>query len=219
MNSKYLVLACLFILFFLSSCGTTSKYGNRYDKYSRNRGKQNEKEYAVRNTKSKDKKEEAKATPHIKEDKYKVYKSNKADALGQKRENMIEYAQSYLGIPYKYAGKNPKEGFDCSGFASFVFTQNGFPIAGPSHELAMMGVFKERAQLKAGDLIFFGHDQKITHVGLVISNDSNTKFIHSSTSAGIKIDLLSGNDYWESRYLFGRDLLTTFFKEQNEDKL
>lgn len=219
MNSKYLVLIFLLLTLILSSCGTTSKYGNRYDKYSRNRGKQNEKEYAVRKTKSTNKKEEVKTTPNIKEDKYTVYKSNKIDALVQKRETMAEHAQSFQGIPYKYAGKSPKEGFDCSGFASYIFTQNGYPIAGPSHELALMGVFKERSHLKAGDLIFFGHDQKITHVGIVISNDSNTKFIHSSTSAGIKIDLLSGSEYWESRYLFGRDLLTTFFKEQNEDKL
>ncbi|MFM2394945.1 MAG: hypothetical protein RLZZ546_2928 [Bacteroidota bacterium] len=218
MNGKYLVLALFAFLLFASSCGTSSKYGNKYDKYSRNRGKQSDREFTVRKRTTPEKKE-IKSTPHIREDKYAIYKSNKIDALTQKREAMVESAQSYIGIPYKYAGKNPKEGFDCSGFANFVFTQNGHPMSGPSHELAMMGVYKEKDQLKPGDLVFFGHDQKITHVGIIVSNDSNTKFIHSSSSSGIKVDLLSGNEYWESRYLFGRDLLTAFFKEQNDHKL
>jgi len=124
---------------------------------------------------------------------------------------MVAEAMTYLGTPYKYAGKRPEEGFDCSGFANFIYNQYGFKTAGPSHELALMGVPKDRQQLQPGDLVFFGNEERISHVGIVTAGaNGRIGFIHSSTSGGIRTDEVSGNEYWEKRYLFGRDLISGF---------
>ena len=37
----------------------------------------------------------------------------------------VTIAKRYLGIPYVYAGANPKKGFDCSGLTMYVYAQLG----------------------------------------------------------------------------------------------
>ena len=44
------------------------------------------------------------------------------------RDSIIAYAKQYLGTPYVYASSNPKKGFDCSGFVSFVFSNFGLTL-------------------------------------------------------------------------------------------
>ena len=208
-----LVIYCLFaiVVSVLSSCSSTHKYGNRSDKYSRARTKYKAPKADNNNVVVVEGKEKKQVK---KDEKYKVYKASKRTNEDVKREEMVEGAKKYIGIPYKYAGKNPNEGFDCSGFANFIYNENGFKTSGPSYELAMMGVFKEKEALEAGDLVFFGSDNKINHVGMVVSRSSNeVKFIHSSTSVGIKIDEILSSEYWNSKYLFGRDLLSVLLKE------
>ncbi len=186
-----------------SSCSTSSKYGNRSDKYSRARANNN-RSY---DTKSKEY-SESKNQKNEKTSTIVKNKVSKPSLESAKREEMVASAKQYIGTPYKSAGKSPIEGFDCSGFANFVFNQNGFSVSGPSYELAKMGVHRDQFDLKPGDLVFFGLDNKINHVGIVVKNTAaETQFIHSSSSEGIKIDEINGSDYWSKRYLFGRDLL------------
>ena len=125
--------------------------------------------------------------------------------------DVIRNAMGALGVPYRRGGTSAETGFDCSGFANFIYNQYGFKTAGPSHELALMGVPKDRQQLQAGDLVFFGNEERISHVGIVTSGaNGRIGFIHSSTSGGIRTDEVVGNEYWEKRYLFGRDLISGF---------
>src|SRR5436190_23132267 len=44
-------------------------------------------------------------------------------------EELISYAQTLIGTPYKYASTDPSVGFDCSGFITYVF--NHFNISVP----------------------------------------------------------------------------------------
>lgn len=206
-NFAIYVLAVLLI----SSCSTSSKYGNRSDKYSRARAKSNN--HRPYDSKSdsyvdvKKPKSQKETTPSSNQSSSKD-KSLLKNTEYKKRDDMIYSAKQYMGIPYKSAGKSPIEGFDCSGFANYVYNQNGFAINGPSYDLAKMGIHRDQIDLKPGDLVFFGVDNKINHVGIVTQNDSKeTHFIHSSSSEGIKIDVINASEYWSKRYLFGRDLL------------
>ena len=116
---------------------------------------------------------------------------------------------SYLGTTYQSGGKSPDSGFDCSGFTSFVFTQNGIPLSGSSDKLAQLGKEKRRDELLPGDLVFFGNEQRISHVAIVSDNQNKKlKVVHATTSAGVKTDIISDYAYWESRFLFGKDILT-----------
>lgn len=182
----------------LSSCSTGRQYGDRSERYTRGRKPGN-------------------ARPVIETEKpeketYVIKPSSgQLNAAGALRMSMVKEAGSYAGIPYRYGGKSPAEGFDCSGFANYIYNRFGFKTAGPTHELALLGVPKERSTLQAGDLVFFGSDEKISHVGIVVTGESDKlTFIHSSTSSGIRTDAVDGSEYWEKRYLFGRDLISGF---------
>src|SRR5688500_3249658 len=44
-------------------------------------------------------------------------------------ESLTSFAKTLIGTPYKYGSIEPKQGFDCSGFITYVF--NHFKIAVP----------------------------------------------------------------------------------------
>ena len=36
-------------------------------------------------------------------------------------QDVVEKAKEFIGVPYRYGQMNPKRGFDCSGFTTYVF--------------------------------------------------------------------------------------------------
>lgn len=125
------------------------------------------------------------------------------------RENIFETANQYKGLKYKSGGRSPSTGFDCSGFACYVMGQHGIKIGGSSQSIAKMGVEKKREELQVGDLVFFGKSGRIHHVGIISKNESGElEMIHSASSSGISIDNIDKSDYWSSRFMYGRDLIT-----------
>lgn len=134
--------------------------------------------------------------------------NTKVDALAEKRNNLTENSQKYIGVEYKYAGKDPK-GFDCSGFTSFVMQTEGVTISSSSKDQALEGKPVPLNKVKPGDLIFFGKDGKVTHVAMVISNTSEgITVIHSTSSKGVIVQNISTSTYWKPKILFARDVLS-----------
>ncbi len=125
------------------------------------------------------------------------------------RNQIVSTAMSQLGKPYKPAGKTAETGFDCSGFTGFVFRSNGIQLTGASHDQARQGIQKPVEDLQPGDLIFFGHGSKVTHVAIITNfpSLSECEVIHATTSAGVKKDLIWKSEYWRSRFLFGVDMI------------
>lgn len=135
--------------------------------------------------------------------------SSSVSSLSNVRNSIVSNAMQYEGTKYRAGGKSPDSGFDCSGFTGFIFTQNGIPISGPSHKLAEMGKYKTKKELLPGDLVFFGNKERISHVAIVSdATGSEIKVVHATTSAGVKVDEITGSEYWTSRFLFGRDLIS-----------
>ena len=125
-----------------------------------------------------------------------------------KRNLVVSTAKKYIGQPYVYGGKKPSSGFDCSGFTSYVYEQNGISVNGSSNTQAKLGKRKSKRDLEVGDLVFFGSSNKVSHVAIVASVDANAlNVIHSTSSRGVVIDDISKSDYWQKRYLFGSDVL------------
>lgn len=128
-------------------------------------------------------------------------------------EQVVTYASTLLGTPYKIAGKD-EEGFDCSGFVSYVFKKYDIDI--PSSTRYMIRVGKEISLDDAapGDIILFtGTDttsREVGHAGIVVSQLGEAiKFIHSSSaksSACVKYNTLGSGNY-KRRFIMVRRVL------------
>jgi cell wall-associated NlpC family hydrolase len=121
-------------------------------------------------------------------------------------QQVVEFAKTLIGIPYRYASTDPKIGFDCSGFITYVF--NHFNIIVPRSSIDFTNVGKEVSPqaAKAGDLILFtGTDSTerfVGHMGLVISNENGQlNFIHSSSGKKNGVIITPLSDYYKSRYM------------------
>ena len=127
-----------------------------------------------------------------------------------KKDEILETAKEYLGIPYIWAANGPSA-FDCSGFTKYVFKKNGITIPRYSGYQANVGVKILFDELEKGDLVFFdttkGFHQKVNHVGIYIGNN---QFIHaSSAQKKVVISSFSEKKFYRNRFLHGRRLIDT----------
>lgn len=125
--------------------------------------------------------------------------------------DLLSEAKSHMGKRYRSGGKGPNA-FDCSGFSSYVFRQFGYSLGASSRDQYNQGEKVDLNNLRIGDLVFFtGRNRRsgiVGHVGIVVSADNEKgtfKFIHASTSQGIKID--SNTGYYDGRYLGARRVI------------
>lgn len=109
--------------------------------------------------------------------------------------SLIQYASKYIGVPFKWGGTTPN-GFDCSGFLKYVFSEKGVNIPRTVSEIWNHSV--DVGKPSVGDLVFFQtYKPGPSHAGIYIGDG---KFIHSSSSNGVTISKLSLS-YWNKRYL------------------
>lgn len=111
-------------------------------------------------------------------------------------------ALRYLGVPYVWGGTS-FDGVDCSGFVWAVFAKNGISLARTADAQFEEGRHVSTRDLRAGDLVFFQtYALGASHVGIYLGNG---KFVHASSSNGVRVDQLA-EDYYSSRYIGARRL-------------
>lgn len=66
---------------------------------------------------------------------------------------IVSIAARYVGVPYVYGGTTP-DGFDCSGFTSYVYAQVGITLPRTSGAQGSVGTKVPRSQAQPGDLIW-----------------------------------------------------------------
>lgn len=124
-------------------------------------------------------------------------------------DNILKEAYKHIGKKYVHGSKGPAT-FDCSGFTSYVYKQNGMSITSWSKGQYTLGRPIDRNNLRKGDLVFFtsrSSGSQVGHVGIVVSADNatgNFKFIHASIT-GVKVSDFSG--YYVPRYIGARRLI------------
>lgn len=120
--------------------------------------------------------------------------------------NLVRTAKRFLGVPYLWGGTTPF-GLDCSGFTQLVHRINGVKLLRDASMQAQDARFAlvEKADLAAGDLIFFSRGEEsgdIAHVGIACGDGT---FIHcAGNGVGVTINRLDDAPYDRSYQRAGR---------------
>jgi cell wall-associated NlpC family hydrolase len=125
--------------------------------------------------------------------------ASKAPATG---EDIVEYASQFLGVPYVWAGNTPESGFDCSGFTRYVYANFGISLPRVSRDQAKNGAAVTEEERKPGDLLYFGTDGYVDHVGIYAGDN---QVIHASSTN--KMVVISSLQYYTATYMGARRLL------------
>lgn len=103
---------------------------------------------------------------------------------------LYDEATNYLGLKYVWGGASLTKGADCSGFTQQIYKKFGVSLPHKASYQAKMGTkITSKSDLQAGDLVFFGSKNNITHVGIY---GGDGKFIESPhTGASVRVSKLS----------------------------
>jgi gamma-D-glutamyl-L-lysine dipeptidyl-peptidase len=122
---------------------------------------------------------------------------------GALREELVQTALRYLGIPYRWGGVTDQDGFDCSGLTMVCYRLNGLNLPRISLHQYSAGRAITKEELRLGDLVFFATHKKgvVSHVGLYIGEN---RFIHAPrTGENVQIESLL-HPYYAEHYLGAR---------------
>ncbi|WP_138159267.1 C40 family peptidase [Peptoniphilus catoniae] len=121
-----------------------------------------------------------------------VYTSDKAKVA-------VDSALDKLGSTYVY-GDTGKAGYDCSGLVYAVYkNQLGINLPRSSSDQSTYGKQVSKAELQAGDLIFFNTSGKgVSHVGIYMGNG---EFVHASSGQSKVVVSNLSEDYYSSRFV------------------
>lgn len=104
----------------------------------------------------------------------------------QLRENVVDYALSFVGGRYVWGGNDPHTGADCSGFVRYILSNTaGVSMSRTSADQAREGTTVSAEEMQPGDLLFYGRGSRVNHVAMYIGDG---QIVHASTArTGIKV--------------------------------
>lgn len=109
---------------------------------------------------------------------------------GPRGQEVTIMAMHLIDTGYKFGGKNPEAGVDCSGMVSWLYKQGAeYPLKGSARDMARRGREVTPAAIRPGDLVFFNtQGYSYSHVGIYIGDQ---RFVHAPNSRGkVRIDRL-----------------------------
>lgn len=126
---------------------------------------------------------------------------NQAHHKSPSNTQVSKIAQSMIGVKYRYGGRHPETGFDCSGLVYYSHLRAGKTVPRTSQAQYRASIPVSRGSLQEGDLVFFRiRRNRISHVGIYLGNG---RFVHAP-STGKKVSITSLNEpYWTKRFVRG----------------
>ncbi|MCU7548456.1 C40 family peptidase [Chitinophagaceae bacterium LB-8] len=120
-------------------------------------------------------------------------------------EELVEFAETLIGTPYHYASTDPKIGFDCSGFITYVFNHFGIAVPRSSIDFTNVGRVIPVDSVKRGDLILFtgtdSTEELVGHMGIIVSGKDSVQFIHATSGKAYGVTITPLNKYYLSRFV------------------
>lgn len=129
------------------------------------------------------------------------------EPLPPQLETVLQRARSLEGAPYQPGGVDP-EGFDCSGFVSYVYGEGQIVLPRSSSAMSLVGRSIPREEVRKGDLLFFTGSEinsaEVGHVALVLENTEERLLMIHASNRGVVIDDYYDMAYYQERYLSAR---------------
>lgn len=147
--------------------------------------------------------EDTAAPPPMPRDTFKGYTT---DSTAQLADSIVAFAETLIGVPYKYAGNSPATGFDCSGFINYVFRHFCIPVPRSSIDFDNQGINVPPANARRGDLILFtgtdSTERAIGHIGIITTSSAeDIRFIHSTSGKANSVTITPFNEYYKRRFV------------------
>ena len=120
--------------------------------------------------------------------------------------DVVAYAKTLIGVKYKYGSINPSQGFDCSGFITYVFNHFNIQVPRSSINFTDVGRTIHKDSAKPGDLVLFTgtniREKFVGHMGIITSNENGAiEFIHSTSGKAFGVTITPLNNYYLGRYV------------------
>lgn len=127
----------------------------------------------------------------------------RSDAATEHGSEVAIFALDMIGTGYRFGGKNPEAGFDCSGMVSYIFNRAaGLRLSGSAADMARQGRQIDKSNLRPGDLVFFNTlNRPFSHVGIYIGDG---RFVHAPSGNGKVHISRMDNPYFAPRFEMAR---------------
>jgi cell wall-associated NlpC family hydrolase len=132
--------------------------------------------------------------------------SRRQPEISDRAREVVIFALGLIDTGYRFGGKNPEAGLDCSGMVSYVFNHAaGIRLSGSAADIARLGRPVDAADLRPGDLVFFNTlNRSHSHVGIYVGDG---RFVHAPSSQGrVRTDELN-QGWFASRFEEARSYL------------
>lgn len=120
--------------------------------------------------------------------------------LAEEADDVVMYAVTLVGGPYRLGGNDPETGLDCSGLVNHVFrTTRGVVLPRDTRAMSEAMTPVPREELRPGDLVFFNTlNRGFSHVGIYLGD---RRFVHATSSRTGRV-MVSGLEepYWRARF-------------------
>ncbi|WP_291726447.1 C40 family peptidase [Bernardetia sp.] len=139
--------------------------------------------------------------------------------------SLVDIAIQQEGVPYVYGGKSPN-GFDCSGFVSYVYGQFNINLPSSSRSYEYVGREITLEEVQVGDILCFtgrnARSGRTGHVGIVVENnpDEPIKFIHAASGSRRQITYSTmESSYYKPRFRSARRISMPIIEDILEESV
>lgn len=204
LKTELAMIAMIFTLLAIESCTSNRSYSRDY---TVNRSARSSSGTAYSSNRNHNRRAVAKRTTPVTRstDRESTQRRNSVAAELTERNHIIDFAQKFVGKPYRYGGKTPESGFDCSGLVYYTYRHFNYAVNASSGAQSQQGRKVKLKEASPGDLLFFGTKGRVSHVAFVAQNTgSKLIMLHASTSSGVIKEDYYKSAYWQKRFMFAR---------------